>query len=239
MSTSKTKAAKIASTPTPPPAPARPTRPTRPARPSRSAAPAAAPGKRTPSRDHAMSDKAKRAPDADEPASPENLDKVRDILFGAQVREQQKRFQRIEERLAKDVSDVRDELLKRLSSLESYFKGEIDTLLEKVKDEQTARNAAVRELTGEVADNAKAADKRAAELDAKVTDAARELRKAILEQSKALRDEINSAHHAATSAADKGLAALRHDKTDRLALADLLTEVSMKLKGEMKMPKGS
>ncbi len=186
-----------------------------------------------------MNEKTKRSPDADEPASPENLDKVRDILFGAQVREQQKRFQRIEERLAKDVTDVRDELLKRLSSLETYFKGEVDTLLEKIKDEVTARTGAVRELNSEVADNAKAADKRAAELDAKVTDAARELRKAILEQSKALRDEINSAHQAATSSADKGLAALRHDKTDRLALADLLTEVSMKLKGEMKMPKGS
>ncbi len=181
----------------------------------------------------------KRSPEAGEEASPENLDKVRDILFGSQVREQQKRFQRIEDRLAKDVADLRDELLKRLSSLENYVKGEVDTIMDKLKEEHTARTTAVREINGEISDNHKAAEKRAGELDTKMTDAVRELRKSVLEQSKSLRDEISSANQASTAAAEKGISTLRNDKTDRLALADLLTEVAMKLKGEMKMPKGS
>ena len=36
----------------------------------------------------------------------------------------------------------------------------------------------------------------------------------------------------------KAIGEIRNDKADRFGLADLLTEVAMKLKGEFKMPKG-
>ncbi len=50
----------------------------------------------------------------------ENLDKVRDILFGSQMRDNERRFGRLEERLAKEAGDLRDETRKRLDSLEVY-----------------------------------------------------------------------------------------------------------------------
>ncbi len=51
-----------------------------------------------------------------------NLDKVRDILFGGQMRDYEKRFNRLEDRLVKECSSIRDDIKKRLDSLEMYVK---------------------------------------------------------------------------------------------------------------------
>src|SRR5438094_3400039 len=55
----------------------------------------------------------------------ENLDKVRDILFGAQLRDSDRRFSRLEETLAKQVTELREESRKRLDSLEAFLKKEL------------------------------------------------------------------------------------------------------------------
>jgi hypothetical protein len=47
-----------------------------------------------------------------------SLDKVREILFGGQLRELEGRVERLEARLAKDASELREEVLRRLGALE-------------------------------------------------------------------------------------------------------------------------
>ena len=59
-------------------------------------------------------------------AGGESLDKVRDILFGSQSREYEKRFARLEERLIKEAADLRVDLKKRFDTLEIYIKKEIE-----------------------------------------------------------------------------------------------------------------
>jgi hypothetical protein len=49
-----------------------------------------------------------------------NVDKIRDILFGSQMRDYDKRFGRLEERLAKAADALREDLKKRFDSLESF-----------------------------------------------------------------------------------------------------------------------
>ena len=39
-----------------------------------------------------------------------NVDKIRDILFGSQMRDYDKRFGRLEDRLIKDAESLRDEI---------------------------------------------------------------------------------------------------------------------------------
>ena len=39
-----------------------------------------------------------------------SIDKVRDILFGVQMRDYDKRFARLEERMLKDTSDLKDDV---------------------------------------------------------------------------------------------------------------------------------
>jgi hypothetical protein len=57
-----------------------------------------------------------------------NVDKIRDILFDTNMREYEKRFARLEERLAKSSGALREDLKKRFDSLESYVREEMESL---------------------------------------------------------------------------------------------------------------
>lgn len=76
-----------------------------------------------------------------------NLDKIRDILFGTQMREYERRFNRMEERLIKEFAESRDDTKKRLDSLETYVRQEVESLNEAVKKQQLAQDQAIREVT--------------------------------------------------------------------------------------------
>ena len=58
-------------------------------------------------------------------ATQENLDRVRDILFGAQIREQNHRREEFEQELANRLAAFEEDSRKRLESLELFVKREI------------------------------------------------------------------------------------------------------------------
>ena len=95
----------------------------------------------------------------------EGLEKVRDLLFGNQVRESEKRFARLEERLAADVKSLHEEVARRFDSLEQYVRSEIESVVTRLKDEQKERTAAVKSLTKELADAAKSLESRVDKVD--------------------------------------------------------------------------
>jgi hypothetical protein len=68
-----------------------------------------------------------------------NLDKIREILFGTQMREYEKQITRLEERLVKECSSLRDDTRKRLDSLETYIKQEVESLTELAKKQQNTQ----------------------------------------------------------------------------------------------------
>ena len=49
-----------------------------------------------------------------------NVDKIRDILFGTQMRDFEKRFSRLEETVAKQMETMREDMTKRLDTLSSF-----------------------------------------------------------------------------------------------------------------------
>ena len=162
-------------------------------------------------------------------ATGENLEKVRDILFGAQMRDHDKRFARIEERLSKDLTDLRDETRKRIDSLEAYIKREAQSLAERLKTEQAQRAEAVKEIGQELKEAGRGMDKRAGELEDLNAQTQRELRDALLEQTKTLRDEIQQFGRDVTGRVESAAGELRSDKVDRAALAGLFNEIAMRL----------
>lgn len=176
---------------------------------------------------------------ADSPADPAgggNLEKIRDILFGAQVHDFEKRFARLEERLLKETADARADTKKRFESLESFIKKEVESLADRLKTEQADRAESVKELGRELRETAKALEKRLAAQDEQATKSQRELRQQILDQSKSLTDEIRSRNRETTTTLSRELTELRAEKTDRAALAGFLTDVAVRLTNDMKAP---
>jgi hypothetical protein len=165
-----------------------------------------------------------------------NLEKIRDILFGAQVHDFEKRFARLEERLMKETSDARAETKKRFDSLESFIKKEIESLGERLKAEHEERSEAGKEISRELRDTARNLDKRIAQLDELTTKSQRELRQQVLDQSKALTEEIRLRNRETTTVLTKEITELRTAKTDRAALAGMLTDVAVRLTNDLKAP---
>lgn len=165
-----------------------------------------------------------------------NVDKIRDILFGNNMREYEKRFARLEDRLTKSSEALREDLKKRFDSLESYVRDEMESLGTRLKTEKSERAEALKELTRESRDNTKALEKKFLQLEEQLGSGHTELRTKILEQSKSLGGQIQKSMETLQAALDHEVEILRGDKTDRAMLADLFTELSLRLKNELELP---
>jgi DNA repair exonuclease SbcCD ATPase subunit len=165
-----------------------------------------------------------------------NVDKIRDILFGSQMRDYEKRFARLEEHVAKSMDTLRDDMTKRLDTLSAFVQQEVESLSQRLKTEKSERNEGLKELTREFKDTTKAIEKKLSQLDEQLADSQSELRAKILEHSKAFAGEIEKLRRDSAAALDREVQSLRHDKTDRAALADLLAEFSLRLKNDFSLP---
>jgi len=168
--------------------------------------------------------------------APGNVDKIRDILFGTQMRDYEVRFSRLEESLRKESSDLRDSTKRRLDALEGYIKKELESLETRLKGEKQERTEAHSELSADLKSTAASLSRKISEAENQNGQAQRELRRELLEQSKSLGDEIRSKSEELASLLDRRVQELRNDKTDRAALASLLTEVAMRLTDEFHVP---
>jgi DNA repair exonuclease SbcCD ATPase subunit len=166
----------------------------------------------------------------------QNVDKIRDILFGSQMRDYEKRFTRLEERMVKAAEALRDDVKKRFDTLEAYVGQELEALGQRLKAEKAERGEALKELTRETRDTSKAHEKRMSQLDEQLSEAQTELRARILEQSKALTGAIQKSRTEVESALEHEAETLRAEKTDRAMLADLFSELSLRLKDELTLP---
>ncbi|MBX9252837.1 hypothetical protein H1Q63_02300 [Desmonostoc muscorum CCALA 125] len=163
-----------------------------------------------------------------------NLDKVREILVGNHIRDIEKRFTRLEERLIQEVSSVRDETKKRLDSLENYVKQEVDSLTQRLKNEQTERDAQVKAVAEENKSITITLEKKFTQFDEQTTNTQRELREQILKQSKSLQDDIQKKSEEILALLDREAQELRREKTDRSNLAAMFTELAVRLNAENK-----
>jgi hypothetical protein len=165
-----------------------------------------------------------------------NVDKIRDILFGSQMRDYEKRFSRLEESVNKSLDTLRDDITKRLDTLGAFVQQEVESLSQRIKSEKSERAEGVKDLSRELKDAAKVLEKKLSQLDEQLSDGQSELRAKILEHAKAIAGEIEKMRRDAAASLDREVQGLRHDKTDRASLADLFSEFSLRLKNNFELP---
>lgn len=151
-----------------------------------------------------------------------SIDKVRDILFGTQLREFDRRFARLEERMLKETSDLKEDLRSRLDALELYARKENESLTDQIKSEHEGRVEATKAL-----------ERRTSTLDEQLSKAQRELRQQMLEQHQRLSDDIRKRVEDLLAALARESRELRNDKADRTTLAALFNELAMRLTSDL------
>jgi uncharacterized membrane protein YccC len=183
-----------------------------------------------------------------------NIEKVRDILFGSQMRDYEKRFLRIEDRMSREVSNLREETRKRSDSMESYIKKEIESLSDRLatehnertesirreiemvndrlKSEQNDRLGSLKDLSIEFKEADSLLEKRLGRLDEQLSKILRDLRQQLLDQSKDLSDQIRLKYEETMAALERASHELRFDKVDRSKLSELLMGMALHLNDE-------
>jgi hypothetical protein len=164
------------------------------------------------------------------------VDRIRDILFGSQMRDYEGRFLRLEEHLAQAAADVREDVRKRLEALESFMKGEVESITTRANAEQSERRAALEKIERDLAETARNLDSRIKNFDEHMAKEIRDLREQLLNQSKALSAETTEKHDQMKAALDHEASQIRGAMTGREALAEMLSEVALRLKNEFRVP---
>jgi DNA repair exonuclease SbcCD ATPase subunit len=139
------------------------------------------------------------------------VDRIRDIIFGSQMRTYEQQFKRVAGQLDQ-INTQLDELRASLDRQRADLEGQTLKLQEATRQGQSELE---RTFSSQLAQLRAALDKQGADLTAQLRDQAAELRK----QGQDLRGEFTQA-----------LDALENDKTSRGHLGDLLVEMGMRLK---------
>ena len=166
---------------------------------------------------------------AEETSETASVDKIRDILFGNQMRDYERKFGFLEERLLKEIADLRDETGNRIDSIETYIKKEVESLSDRLKAEQDIRSESDQKTLKELHETAKTLSENVEKLDAKQGKDARDLRQQLLEQSKNLSGEIRKKHQESSTTLHQSVQELQAAKVDRFTLSELLMEMAVRM----------
>jgi len=165
-----------------------------------------------------------------------NVDKIRDILFGTQMRDYEARFARLEETLIKETLEIRETSKRRFDQLESYIRKEFESVQTRLKSERDERTDNHTQQSRDLKDLGDFLSRRLRDLDDRESASERSMRDDILQQARDLTDEIRARHDELSTMLEKRVAELRDGKTDRAALATLFTEVALRLSDQFQIP---
>lgn len=158
-----------------------------------------------------------------------SVDKIRDIIFGSQIKNYEARFVRLEENLVRETSELKDTMRKRFESIESFFKSESEALATRVRAEREERTSLISNLERDMKDAQSSLAKRLNDLDAAMSDGDSALRKDLMTESRKLLEEISQRHDSIRSLMETRISELRAQKTDRALMSDLFREMASQL----------
>ena len=162
-------------------------------------------------------------------SQPESLDKVRDILFGSQMRAVESRLQGMEERLRREHESMRSDFDRQNESLDSLIRSEVQGLTERLSAERIKRTEELKGLAAEIKEAIRELEKRHVKLeeDANMADAA--LRDQLFAQSASAASELGKLGERLTAEMSRSHHELMSTKTDSTTLAALLTEMATRI----------
>jgi len=163
------------------------------------------------------------------PEPPESLDKVRDILFGGQMRAVDGRLQALEERLLTEQAQMLASHRSQIGALEADLRRELQSLAEQAAADRAKRAEELKALGAELRDAIRGLERRHVRLEELGGAADAELRDSILEQSRAVNAQIERLSQRVSADLGREVAGLRHDKVDVAALVGVFSDMAGRL----------
>ncbi len=158
-----------------------------------------------------------------------NVDKIRDILFGSQMRDYDRRFSTLEERLLRESGELREDMHRRLTASEQHLRSELEALAGSLSTEQRDRKQGVRDAMDATANVNRELSDRISALAEQVAQQQRELRNAITDQLRQLAEDHSRRHQELSETLRREAFDLRSAKADRTHIAAMFAEFAQRL----------
>jgi len=155
-----------------------------------------------------------------------SVDKIRDLLFGNQMQDYDRRFALLEERFLQRFKEIESEAARNLGAFESNTKKQIDSLASQLREEKDQRVEADKELERVMRDQNQALEKRLRSLSDQISQLDRDMSDRLTHEVQSLREEIKQKNVDLRQIIEKMFAELSSVKTDRTLLAGLFVEVA-------------
>ncbi len=166
-----------------------------------------------------------------------NVDKIREILFGGQMRDYEQRFADLEKRLTLQIDRLSNDFDKRMERLNTFARREIDKLSEHLKAERKERIAEGKQGTKDLEGFTHQVEAWFGEVEEQFESETKDLRAILQEQS----EELSALIAETRDSLGESLAQETRDLANKTVapedLAGLLTEVALRLKKDFKLPK--
>ncbi len=166
-----------------------------------------------------------------------NVDKIRDILFGSQMRDYEKRLEATEKRIMQAIERLSRDMERRVDRLDKFARREAEKLSERIKTERKERTAETKKGSGELGRLSDQVEAGFAEIDEHLAAETLSLRNSLLDQAEELSAQVHEVQSQLQESLEKETASLQDAKLNREEMAALLTEVAMRLNKDFKLPK--
>jgi chromosome segregation ATPase len=154
------------------------------------------------------------------------VDKIRDLLFGNQMQDYDRRFSKLEERFHQRFKEIESDAARNLNTFEVNTKKQVESLASQLREEKDLRADADKEIDRTLREQGQSADKRLRSLSDQVSQLERDMADRLMADVQSLREEIKRRHEDIQHTIEKMFAELSNVKTDRNLLAGLFLEVA-------------
>jgi DNA repair exonuclease SbcCD ATPase subunit len=166
-----------------------------------------------------------------------SVDKIREILFGNQMQDYDRRFSQIDERFQQKLRDLESETTRHLSTIETSLKKQLDSVANQMIQEKELRADSDKELERNQRDQVQSLEKRIGQLSDQLNRFERDFIERVTQETQGLRDELKRRNDDTRATVEKMFAELSGVKTDRNLLAGLFVEIAKCLNQDV-APKG-
>ena len=166
-----------------------------------------------------------------------NVDQIRDIIFGGQMRDYERRFDELEERSKREAERARAEFIKRFESIEQLLKDQADKHALQLKKLDTEVKAGAEAAAVSSDRLAKALRTELLEVDERHENAGSSLRERLHKLANETAESLRTSQDEISAVIDRMGTALRDEKVARDELAGFFSEMALRLTRQFDLPK--
>lgn len=165
-----------------------------------------------------------------------NIDQIRDIIFGPQLREYDNRFDKIESDISLLQQEMRDRIDQVKTVVSTELRSTFDSLEKKIRSISLSYQEEITDLRQQVDRVNKKFNNAVEALDQNLDNQTTSLRKELTESRTKLQEDVRTLRMQVFEELERRLSSMRDVKVSKDDVAEILFELGMRLKGNEFVP---